>query len=267
MWEAMLLLAPSAFCVTLSSSPSLSAPPRWSSLVHSPSLPCSSQLVRSEVLRPPPNLAELEREAQLAGQHLVRSPEVLRSFCGGTGQLTERLPLLSNTETLELIQRAWFFITAAEARRDLQTEANEAHFGGDALYSQPILHTAVLQRMRQTSSAETRRRTSVARGRGKIGTAPTGGAAAEQQTCAAEASDASALRTDEGSKPLAATNRGVSTHWPSRDVAEMRELLPETMSDVEFRLRETIGRAAYSRLFAHNQVRAVGRARAPASLS
>lgn len=228
-------------------------------------------------------LLELEREARLAGQYLVRSPAVLRGCCGGSGQLTERLPVLSNAETLGLIQRSWFFITASEARRELQEEAAEAR-GSDALYSPPVSHFEVLGRMR-TTSADERERARRKGGGGQpaaAGSAPcpaapcpaggegapppgsgdgvaaTGtGAVAAAGGVSLPPTGAAAGVVGEGLPGLWAVPRaGASSPcWPSRDVAEMRELLPSDMCDVEFRLRETIGRAAYSQLFAHNQVR------------
>jgi hypothetical protein len=220
-------------------------------------------------------LLELEREARLAGQYLVRSPAALRGFCGGSGQQTEVLPVLSNAETLGLIQRSWFFITASEARRELQAEAS----GPEALYAPPVSHSDVLQRMRDSSADE---REQPRRKGGEDEPAAAGGAPCSPDAevapqrgsgCAVAATGMGAADdAGETSLQLAATpadaggdvpaavwavpRAGASSpYWPSRDVAEMRELLPPTMCDVEFRLRETIGRAAHSQLFAHNQVR------------
>jgi len=110
--------------------------------------PCPARL-EDGALESSAVLRELEREAHRAGEHLVRAPSVLRGFCGGTGQPTERRAVLTHVESLQLIQRAWFFLTASDARRELQAEAVAA--AGDALYARPVSNEAVLLRMRRAS--------------------------------------------------------------------------------------------------------------------
>ncbi|EOD37930.1 hypothetical protein EMIHUDRAFT_361874 [Emiliania huxleyi CCMP1516] len=164
----------------------------------------------------------LEREAAAAADHLLREPSVLRGFSASTGLPTRpvRTRPLGNEDTLRLVQRAWFFLTASDARRELAAEAAEEAEEAGGTVRPPASLQAVLSRMRHTDKP---------------------------------AAAAAASATAAGAAAAAAQSSGVCAPWASRDVAELREMLPPSMSDVEFRLRESIGRAAYNRLFAENQ--------------
>lgn len=239
-----------------------------------------------------PAVHALEREAQQALEHMIRSPSVLHGFDGSTGLPTRApLPVLSTVETMELIQRTWFFLTACEARRELEAEAAERIADAGAgerarpLPSFPLSHTALLARMRQVriegaprgsaAGGSAGERAAIARMRQvrmELEGAPLGSAAGGGASTAAALGPHDASVAPDIAQPraraCAALQRwgpyrrepgrdAASTDCPSdctsKDCAEMRAMLSESMSDVEFRLRESVGRAAYNRLFAHHQ--------------
>ncbi|KAL1529375.1 hypothetical protein AB1Y20_000327 [Prymnesium parvum] len=150
------------------------------------------------------------------GNHLINSPNIFRGV-SPSGQVLEKLPRLERDEELELIQRAWFFIACTDARRELAAELESEG-----------LDPSDVGLPSQVSVLSWVRKAAVER------------AASTRPAAASPAGHVQTLRT---------ASRLIDQHIPSAAAFP----LVEDLSDTECRLRESLGRAAYNKLFLHNQ--------------
>jgi len=153
-----------------------------------------------------------------SGEYLVQSPNVFRGV-RADGQIVERPAILSAVEQQELVQSAWFYLASSDARRKLAAAAavdtaDDDVDIDDESVSANLSHAEILREMR------------------------------------ASAMEAQAANGMKGRTPV----RGTSGTVGARDAAALCLLLnPESLTDTEFRLRESVGRAAYNKLFLHTQ--------------
>ena len=166
-----------------------------------------------------------------SGEYLIGAPNVFRGVTA-SGNVAEVRPLLPHEEQMELIQRAWFYLLSVDARRNL-ADARTAQEEAEGEAFPPPNHLQVLAAMHAAQRAAALRAGGGGRG---VSTADAIGALP-------------AARGGGGGG-----GGGGGPDGRRREIGEFLSLkLPVTLGDTEFRLKESSGRAAYNKLFLHNQ--------------